>query len=449
MRDDNLTNLGRDIGRAVRNVLNSRDFEDLKQSIDSAVHNIGKPPFGPPPPYQQDSRYNPYGPQGPGPGGFYQGPGAGQGQAPGGSQQGAPGTRQNGGQRAYNQNWNWQQPPRRAPRQRDARRTPPPYRPPVMNRQMTPYRVKNRGELGTLFMVLGTVLTGLFGFVTLWCLYTGMMANLLPLIILLPLLAASCSLLGLGERMRNKVKRYRGYMRVLGERTYCSIKELADGMGLSAAYVAKDLEKMIGEKMFPQGHLDEQKTCLMTDEATYAQYVKTQEHLKKRQEEERRAQELREKDPQAAALQEMIAEGERYREEIRRANDAIPGEIISLKLDRLEKVTTKIFEYVEAHPKKLPDIRKFLSYYLPITLKLVGAYRDFDSQPVQGDNILSAKKEIEETLDTINQAFENLLDSLFEDDALDISTDISALETMLAQEGLTGQKFGSQPGEGR
>ena len=82
-----------------------------------------------------------------------------------------------------------------------------------------------------------------------------------------------------------------------------------------------------------------------------------------------------------------------------------------------------------------------MSYYLPTTLKLVNAYREFDAQPVQGENILSAKREIEETLDTINLAFENLFDGLFEDDAIDISTDISVLETMLRQEGLTGSDF--------
>ena len=44
-------------------------------------------------------------------------------------------------------------------------------------------------------------------------------------------------------------------------------------------------------------------------------------------------------------------------------------------------------------------------------------------------------------MDTINIAFENLLDSLFEDAAMDVSTDISVLQTMLKQEGLTGSEF--------
>ncbi len=86
-----------------------------------------------------------------------------------------------------------------------------------------------------------------------------------------------------------------------------------------------------------------------------------------------------------------------------------------------------------------------MRYYLPTTLKLVQSYQEFDTQPVQGENITQAKTEIAQALDTINAAFANLLDSLFADDALDISTDISALETMLKQEGLTGSDFQKKP----
>ncbi|MBC8570302.1 5-bromo-4-chloroindolyl phosphate hydrolysis family protein [Zongyangia hominis] len=439
MREDNLSNLGRDIGRAVRNVLNSSDFEDLKDSIHSAVQNISRPPYTPPPP--PDPRYDPFG--------------------PGNFQQGGPGPGAPGGQQPPREPWQWKQSyqqsyqrwSRPRPPRQQAKNYQPPYRPPVMNRQVAPYaQGKSSTDLGAFFLAFGMILTCVFGFLICWSVYNfliGTMVSLSPLVILGPAFAIGLVLMGRGNHLRGRFKRYRQYQKVLNGRTYCSIKELADSVGERVEFVVKDLEKMIKDRLFPQGHLDEQKTCLMTDEATYAQYLETQRHLKEIEEEERRARELREKDPEAAALQEMLAEGARYREEIRRANDAIPGEIISQKLDRLEEVTAKIFEYVEGHPKKLPDIRKFMSYYLPITLKLVGAYRDFDGQPVQGENILSAKKEIEETLDTINLAFENLLDGLFEDDALDISTDISALETMLAQEGLTGQKFGSHSADGR
>ena len=126
---------------------------------------------------------------------------------------------------------------------------------------------------------------------------------------------------------------------------------------------------------------------------------------------------------------------------IREVNDRIEGQEVSAKMDRLEQVAERIFEQVQEHPEKLPDIRKLMSYYLPTTLKLLDAYEEFDSQPVQGENIKNAKQQIEKTLDTINLAFENLLDQLFTDEVLDVSSDISVLETMLKQEGLTGSEF--------
>ena len=60
-----------------------------------------------------------------------------------------------------------------------------------------------------------------------------------------------------------------------------------------------------------------------------------------------------------------------------------------------------------------------------MTVKLLEAYEDMDSQPVQGETIRSSKKEIEDTLDTLNDAFAKLLDSVFQDTAWDVSSDIS------------------------
>lgn len=223
--------------------------------------------------------------------------------------------------------------------------------------------------------------------------------------------------------------------------SFCSLAHLAQSVGKSERFVAKDIKRMIGLGFFPQAHLDAQETCLILDHETYARYLEAEEGRKRREvEDERRRQRLK-NDPKAAELEALLEDGDRVIRQIREANDAIPGEDISQKLFRLEEITSKIFDHVEKHPEKLPEIRKFLNYYLPITLKLVDAYREFDSQPVQGEHIMSAKAEIRETLDTINQAFENLLDSLFENAAMDISTDISALEAMLAQEGLTGNDF--------
>ena len=103
----------------------------------------------------------------------------------------------------------------------------------------------------------------------------------------------------------------------------------------------------------------------------------------------------------------------------------------------MEMLVDKIFDRVEQNPASVGDIRKLMEYYLQTTSKLLQAYQDLDALPVQGENISSSKKEIEKTLDTLNRAFEKLLDDLFQETAWDVSTDISVLHTMLAQEGLT------------
>lgn len=135
-------------------------------------------------------------------------------------------------------------------------------------------------------------------------------------------------------------------------------------------------------------------------------------------------------------VRKVIEQGDAYVAKIRKCNDAIPGEVISAKIDHMELLVNRIFDRVEQKPESVGDIRKLMEYYLPTTIKLLETYAEMDAQPVGGENIQSTKKEIEESLDTINAAFEKLLDSLFQDTAWDVSSDISVLKTMLAQEGL-------------
>ena len=154
-------------------------------------------------------------------------------------------------------------------------------------------------------------------------------------------------------------------------------------------------------------------------------------------EEEQKAQQA--KDPQVAALEK---ERDRAVSEMRRLNDAIQDEKISAQIDHLEEVTGKILDQVIQQPKKQPQIRRFLDYYLPTTLKLLNAYDRMDAAGVSGSNIDTTKEKVEKMLDTVCRAFDKQLDALFGEEALDISTDITVMENLLAQEGLTGMTMG-------
>lgn len=141
------------------------------------------------------------------------------------------------------------------------------------------------------------------------------------------------------------------------------------------------------------------------------------------------------------ALAELAAERDRAISEMRRLNAAITDETISGQIDHLEEVTGKIFQAVEESPEKRPQIRRFLQYYLPTTLKILNAYDRMDAAGVEGDNIAPAKGKVEGMMDMVCQAFDKQLDSLFGEEALDISTDITVLEQMLAREGLGGNQI--------
>ena len=138
-----------------------------------------------------------------------------------------------------------------------------------------------------------------------------------------------------------------------------------------------------------------------------------------------------------AELDKMISDGSLAIAEMKRLNEAIKDEKISRQIDRLEEISGKIFDCVKANPEKLPQIRKFMNYYLPTTLKLLNAYDRMGSQGVSGENISGTMERVENMMGTIVTAFERQLDSLFGDQALDISTDITVLENMMAREGLS------------
>lgn len=321
---------------------------------------------------------------------------------------------------------------------------------------MAPTVARRAGNVsGVLLTVFGSIGTAGFG-IPYWILLMMDMAGEVPFTVSMvnammffPLTLASVIMLWGGIKKLKFNGRFNRYLQTFGGKAYCSIRDLAIAVGKKESLVLKDIRKAVRKGLLRQAHLDDKKTCLILTDEMYKTYMDTQLNAKKleleekhqSQKEEEAASQKKQLSAEEAAVQSVIEEGGRYIKQIKEANDAIASPEVSEKLYRLETIITKIFGHIQKNPGALPETRKFIEYYMPTTLKLVNAYREFDAQPIQGDNIIKSKKEIESTLDTINEAFVNLFDSLFEDVAMDISTDISVLQTMLAQEGLTGRDF--------
>lgn len=248
-----------------------------------------------------------------------------------------------------------------------------------------------------------------------------------------------------GSHFRKRYTRFQIYMSRLRSKGFASISELARSVGRSEQYVIRDLQKMLSDGMFLEGHFDEKYTCFIANNTSWQQYISAQDGYYNRVNSSASAAAqdtvIDESKKQNDRVNSVIRQGSEYIQKIRQINDDLPDEEISAKLDTLETTIDKIFQHIDEHPEQLPELDKFIQYYMPTTLKLITVYRDFDIQPIQGENINTAKKEILGTLDTINHAFIKLFDSLFQATAWDVSADISVLETMLAREGLTKSAF--------
>lgn len=137
-------------------------------------------------------------------------------------------------------------------------------------------------------------------------------------------------------------------------------------------------------------------------------------------------------------LDEILTLGNNYLEAIRKANEAIKDEELSNDIESIENTALKIFKAVENRPNELSKIRKFISYYLPTTIKLLNAYADFESQDLKIENIEKSMQSIKNSVSMITSSFEKLLNSIYENDMIDITTDIAVYEKMVSIDGYKG-----------
>lgn len=138
----------------------------------------------------------------------------------------------------------------------------------------------------------------------------------------------------------------------------------------------------------------------------------------------------------AKDVDQAISEGNRYLEQMKKANDIIQNTIISEKIDKLGDVTKKIFAYISEKPEKLKDIRRFITYFLPTTIKLLNSYARAEAQDNDGENIKQIKNDIEGAMDGIIGSFQKYLDNLYADEAMDIDAEITVFDSMLKAENL-------------
>lgn len=303
--------------------------------------------------------------------------------------------------------------------------------------------------IGHIQRIIGGVMGFCFGFPLIVCLisiFTEMDINfVIASIVLAPFFGVSAWGFWAGQKKLKNYRLAKRYYAYLKDRQFVNISEIAGAMRKNTAIVQQELQEIMDEGIFSDMRFDKERKSVILNNTVYQEYIAVEEQKRQLQLEDQISKSHLDQSAEAANLTQeqkelwisVVSEGENYIKKLRKLNDDIPGEIISKKLDQLEHLLHEIFERVKMKPLESPQLRKFMEYYLPTTLKLVEKYKEFDLVSQPSKEIQSAKIEIEKTLDTINQAFVEMLNNLFRNDVYDASTDAQVLKTMLAKEGLT------------
>ncbi len=276
---------------------------------------------------------------------------------------------------------------------------------------------------GTGLIVGGSVLSAVFGLSVFVLGIIGAVENvaemLIPIGICLPFLAGGLGMLFSGIGRNRRSERYLNYLAYIGANREVSLAPMAAAFDVSVGKLCKDLRRMLAKGILPTGYLDLAEGKLFLTEMGY------------------HAPEPKREAPPEETAQQAAAREDDILREIRQVNDEIPDAAMSAKIDRIEEITGKILNYQKSHPNKEGQLRTFLNYYLPTTLKILRAYAQLDAQGIEGENISAAKKRIEDMMDQVVSGFEKQLDKLFQDDAMDITSDVEVLENMLKKDGLS------------
>ena len=221
-----------------------------------------------------------------------------------------------------------------------------------------------------------------------------------------------------GQVRKNQYKRFHRYLTLIGDQKTVSITALAEAFPAKRSKVCAALEDMIDAGVFGErAYLDYGRDLLVLDGSGVKAQDKPREEKK-------------------TAPATAVGEENDLLRQIREVNEDIENPELSRKIYRIEEITQRILEFQKEHPDKAGELRKFLNYYLPTTLKILNAYAQLENQGVEGENITATKQRIEGMMDMVVEGFERQLDKLFAGDMMDIAADITVMEQMMQGDGL-------------
>ena len=292
-------------------------------------------------------------------------------------------------------------------------------------------RVKTWGFVAKASIVVH--LFALFGFLMDMFDTYGSVREDLPALIfwVLPALVISFYLNYRVKKDKDQIIRFRKYNREIGNNTVIPTADLAAITAKPIDFTINDLLNMIEKDYYRQARIVENGELFILDSNTYKLYK--EEMLRDPKE---RFDELEEKE-NSALVEEYLAKAKRAVTTLTEMSVRIP-EPMKGKLTEFLQIVGKIFELLKENPNTAKDLDKVINYYLPTTVKLIDNYIQISEKPTS--SVKSSLRSMEQTMDLVNDGFMKILDNIYEEKIMDLSSDMSVLKSMLKQEGLLDQE---------
>ena len=247
------------------------------------------------------------------------------------------------------------------------------------------------------------------------------------------LLGGGCVLTS-GILMRRAMQRYTAYLAIIGPNEAMEIDTIAKKVGVKRKQAEQDLQKMIEKGYFGDAaYINKELGYIFMSSRADEELARAREAAMQKTREASKKEAVKQN---AEAYDQILAK-------IRDVNDRIPDEAMTEKINQIESITREIFRAVEQEPEKRGKIDRFMSYFLPTTLKLLESYANLERTNIAGKNISQSKKSIEIAMDTVVDGFKHQLDELYKSDAVSIETEVDVLTKMINRETVTAkQEFG-------
>lgn len=139
-------------------------------------------------------------------------------------------------------------------------------------------------------------------------------------------------------------------------------------------------------------------------------------------------------------------DAEAYIDRINALNDDIADEEISNGLYQVTAYLSQIRMIEQKFPEKHKQLKKVYHYYLPILIKILEQYKNFQDSAMGTKEFKTSEDQLKKTIILINGALKKITETICAQDLTDLNANMTTLEMLLKNDGLVDDEVKLLPG---